>query len=570
MSPHPNRCPRRQVLVSEFERCARFVLALPCYPRDPAWPRAWPGEDPGQEIGPDDAWREIPDGIDLVVLDAQACRAHRHGLREAFAAARVPGVHDPARDPGYHCLPEEACEAVLGPSGTRRPATRELLERLSPYATLPPWPSFDELADEARESAADADLLGGMLDLRRPLVHAAVARQESKTRRRAALAQLQTQTQALQDRVLAACRAASPSALRAALTGAHRAVLIIDPHADMPVRHLVPEERDDPALREDLPWPGSSLIAPGDGNELDPGLIEALVAFGQDVERLQEEIAVALDAWIARNLDHVVAIATEHVAASPNRDLLDQMRAIGLRYVPPPGGCPILGPCSPEGDEIAYLTLMAQARPCEAVLGLADPRQWPNLFDHLTRLPAHQRVPPRVLTPGAARMTFSGATDIRLTRRPGLVGRTRFEALRLGEQRTLTVPVPPDERNAYSRLQAGQILRVTAGTSGGSADLEDDAIAYEEIDLMVVASPRIVSAGRMTDQSLTRLAHREGMRPEAYRALVAGKGAGVVLSVKVVDVRAVTRADDEGRERARLQQRSLQRSIRTPARGRSR
>jgi hypothetical protein len=545
-----------------------FVLALPRYPVDPAWPQV-----DGR------AWREEPDGADLAVL---AVPDETAGMRDAFAAARVPGIHDPSQDMTCYRVPATLCDALVGPVGTRRPATPPLLSALEPYAFTPAWPDLASRAEAILDHRADLDLLEGMLDLRKAMVLAAVERQSTRKRLDAYHAQIGPQMDTLQGRILAAwrrpiqpgpadaigqIRADQRRAILAAIEGDPGPILAVDIDAPDAVRRLEPGEPDYAETLERLAGGSPGLLAPLDRGVLDTRLDEALAHLVEDVRRghaqarTDHDRLTALGTWIARNIGHVVDAAAAQIAGRPERPILAQLRAIRLHYRIPANRCEVLGHAEPEGDELAYLALIEDARPAEAVLGLHDPRQWLQLLDHLALLPAHRLMPQRVLAPGSAKMTFSGATDIRLTRRPGLVGRTRFEALCLGEQHTLTVPATPDEPNPFAALRPGQLLRVTASAPGGARNPLPEDVVYDELDAMVIDPPKTISAGRITERTLARLAHREGMRPEAYRALINGKGAGVVIKLKVVATRAITREIDLERERARQITRQRQREI---------
>ncbi len=543
-----------------------FVLALPRYPVDPAWPMA-AGE----------TWSEVPDGSDLVVLDPPTDESQ---WRDAFADARIPGVHDPAQDPACYRLSREACCSLIGPVGTRTVADGDILAQLTPYAFIPPWPDLEDRARQACDRQDDLDLIEGMLDLRKALVFAAVTRLSARQSLNAYRARLVPQIDALQSRILTAWGVSLPppatedaTAIRrerlalavAAADARPGPIIAIAIDEDAPIQRVTPDEAAYGAALTPLRTGGLGLIAPVDQGLLDARLDEAIAEFvaalrrGHTESRRDAERITAVSEWIARNIDHVVTAAIQCLRDQPESAVLRQMKAVGLHYRTKPGTCEILSPAQPEGDELAYLALLGEARPAEAILGLQDPRQWPYLLDHVALLPIHERIPRRVLAPGLAKMTFSGATDIRLARRPGLVGRTRFEALCLGEQHTLTVPVSPDETSPFSALRPGQVIRVTASQPGQTQGLAPEEVAYDELDAMVTGLPRTVSVGRITEQTLAKLAHREGMKPEAYRTLLTGKGGAVVISLKVVSTRAITQEIEQERERGRNIQRQRQR-----------
>lgn len=513
---------------------------------------------------------------DLVVLDGADLPDAGPRLRAAILAARRPRLHDPTVDAAVYRLDVETCQRLVGTPGTTRLAEPPLLAALAPYGLAPDRPSADARARIALAVQADRAFAEAMLATRRRLTAAAVHRQSSLSQCNAYWKRLGPALAETAEAVARAWHGVGDPDRDVAQPG--NVFAVFDPDAEHPVAHLAAGVPADEArlvrlvAALDGETPATILLVPAGGPLADNAALGALDARVEGVRRAMldghnaysaaRERYDALDAWISQTLDGIVALAADQLG--PNRRPIEQaMHALRLEFVNEAGGCTILGPNVAVGDQEGFALLMAEARPAEAVRALFQPRQWPNLFDLLDAHPLLQRVAARLnARPGPADLEISGSTDIRAIRRPGLSGETRFDALRLGEQRSLTVPLAPGQESLYARLRPGQTLRVNALKAHAVDDRGDpDEAVNAQVDLMVTGFPQRLNLERLTPRQIERLAHREGLTAAAYTALLGRQRGGLVIPVKLVAERSIRAEQHRALRRERAQQRQIVKAI---------
>lgn len=513
---------------------------------------------------------------DLVVLDGADLPDAGPRLRNAILAARRPGLHDPTADAAVYRLDAETCRRLVGAPGTTRLAEPDLLAALAPHGLAPDRPSADARARIALDLQADHAFAEAMIALRRRLTAAAVHRQTSLGQCNAYWKRVGPILAEAAEAVARAWHRVGDPDRDIARPG--NVFALFDPDAEHPVTHLAAGAPADHARLARLvaaldgETSATIVLVPAGGALADTAALGALdgtvesarraMLDGHSAYRAARERHDALDAWISQTLDGIVTLAETQLG--PTRRPIEQaMHALRLEFVNETGGCTILGPNVPIGDQEGFALLMAEARPAEAVRALFQPRQWPNLFDLLDAHPLLQRVAARLhARPGPADLEISGSTDIRAIRRPGLSGETRFEALRLGEQRSLTVPLAPGQESLYARLRPGQTLRVNAHKADAIDDTGDpDEAVSAQVDLMVTGFPQRLNLERLTPRQIERLAHREGLTANAYTALLARQRGGLVIPVKPVAERSIRAEQHRALRRERAQQRQIVKAI---------
>ncbi len=385
-----------------------------------------------------------------------------------------------------------------------------------------------------------------MIAARHPLVAAAIHREDARTEMARARARIAPMMAALQDAVRATGgRPADWRRHGLAVIDIEAPVLLTPLDGDDAPGHerLAARLREDPDGLALVPVSGPVADAAGLGDQVDAACRAMSPAHAAYHAARGREAGVT--ALIDQMLDGLVAMAAAQLGPQPG-PIETALAAFRVDF----GGDPILGPSTPLGDHAGFRALMAQARPAEAVRALLTPRHWPGLLDRLDAHPILERTADIVNARSRpADLEISGSTDVRAIRRPGLRGATRFEAIRLGEQRSLTVPAGPEEDCLYAALRPGQILRVSerrGGAAGGDT---------RQVDLMVTAMPRRIRGPHLAEARIDALAESEGITAAAYGALLARRGGGIVVPIKVVAQRHVAGSNqqpDGSRERAKV------------------